>query len=167
MSSATTVYRWRDIVDQTGLPAFIVYNIGFFGGQVFGISLAHGISRPGAGAGAGIGFYVLMAIVAVLLARMPDAPAPSFWHRNTHVRKFWFLAFYSVSIDTVFQKHRLLTKPIRATNSVATSTSSLAKARTGKFPLSCPSSSATSVDLSWPSSYLSPFQSFTPCAMIP
>lgn len=148
VSSATTVYRWRDIVDQTGLPAFVIYNVGFFGGQVFGISLAHGISRPGAGAGAGIGFYVLMAIIAVLLARTPDTRAPSFWHRNNLVRKFWFLAFYSVSINTVFQKHKSLTKLIRATNSVATSTSSSAKARTGKSLLSCPSSSATSVDLS-------------------
>ncbi|KAA8616815.1 Na+-dependent transporter of the SNF family [Pyrenophora tritici-repentis] len=95
VSSATTVYRWRDIVDQTGLPAFIVYNIGFFGGQVFGISLAHGIGRPGAGAGAGIGFYALFAIIAVLLARTPDARAPSFWNCNAFIRRLWFLAFYS------------------------------------------------------------------------
>jgi solute carrier family 6 GABA transporter-like protein 1 len=100
VSSATTVYRWRDIVDQTGLPAFVVYNVGFFGGQVFGISLAHGISNPGAGAIAGIGFYVLLSIVAVVLARTPDAIAPKFWNRNVFVRKFWFLAFYSVSAAT-------------------------------------------------------------------
>ena len=97
VSSATTVYRWRDVVDQTGLPAFVVYNVGFFGGQVFGISLAHGIGSPGAGAGAGIGFYFLMAIVAVVLARTPDTRAPSFWHPNVFIRRFWFLAFYSVS----------------------------------------------------------------------
>jgi solute carrier family 6 GABA transporter-like protein 1 len=98
VSSATTVYRWRDIVDQTGLPAFVVYNVGFFGGQIFGISLAHGIANPGAGAGAGIGFYVILAIVAVILARTPSAPAPKFWNQNVFVRKFWFLAFYSVSV---------------------------------------------------------------------
>jgi solute carrier family 6 GABA transporter-like protein 1 len=101
VSSATTVYRWRDIVDQTGLPAFIVYNVGFFGGQVFGISLAHGISRPGAGAGAGIGFYFLMAIIAVVLARTPDARAPSFWNSNAFIKRFWFLAFYSVSAGSI------------------------------------------------------------------
>ncbi|KAH4034275.1 hypothetical protein HBI81_081870 [Parastagonospora nodorum] len=95
VSSATTVYRWRDIVDQTGLPAFIVYNVGFFGGQVFGISLAHGISNAAAGAGAGIAFWAVMSIVAVLVARSPDASAPSFWNWNKLVRKFWFLAFYS------------------------------------------------------------------------
>jgi solute carrier family 6 GABA transporter-like protein 1 len=96
VSSATTVYRWRDIVEQTGLPALIVYNVGFFGGQVFGISLAHGISNAGAGAGAGTGLWAVMALVAIFIARSPVAPAPSFWNRNKFVRKFWFLAFYSV-----------------------------------------------------------------------
>lgn len=91
------MYRWRDIVEETGLPAFVIYNVGFFGGQVFGISLAHGISRPGAGAGAGIGFYFLMAVIAVFVAKAPAARAPSFWNGNAFIRKFWFLAFYSVS----------------------------------------------------------------------
>ncbi|KAF2030005.1 SNF-domain-containing protein [Setomelanomma holmii] len=95
VSSATTVYRWRDIVEQTGLPSFIVYNIRFFGGQIFGTALAHGISNPGAGAGAGIGFWAIMSVVAVLMARSLDAKAPRFWNRNTFICKFWFLAFYS------------------------------------------------------------------------
>jgi solute carrier family 6 GABA transporter-like protein 1 len=96
VSSATTVYRWKDIVEETGLPAFVVYNVGFFGGQLFGISLAHGISNAGVGAGAGIGFWAVMSIVAVLIARSPDVPAPRFWNANKFVRKFWYLAFYSV-----------------------------------------------------------------------
>lgn len=96
VSSATTVYRWTDVTDQTGLPAFVVYNVGFFGGQIFGVSLAHGINNPGAGAGAGIGFWAVCAIIAVFIARSPDAPAARFWNRNVWARKFWFLAFYSV-----------------------------------------------------------------------
>ncbi|KAH7408239.1 hypothetical protein DE146DRAFT_752384 [Phaeosphaeria sp. MPI-PUGE-AT-0046c] len=95
VSSATTVYRWNDIVEQTGLPAFVVYNIGFFGGQVFGISLAHGIGSPGAGAGAGIGFWAIMSIIAVVIARSPVVPAPRFWGRSKFLSKFWYLAFYS------------------------------------------------------------------------
>lgn len=98
VSSATTVYRWRDIVEQTGLPAFFVYNIGFFGAQVFGISLAHGISNPGVGAGAGISFFVILSIIAVFVARTPVAPAPRFWGRNAFISRFWYLAFYSVRI---------------------------------------------------------------------
>ncbi|KAJ4304517.1 hypothetical protein N0V90_000043 [Kalmusia sp. IMI 367209] len=101
VSSSTTVYRWRDVVEQTGLPAFIVYNFGFFGGQLFGITLAHGIGNPGAGAGAGIGLYVICSIVAAFIGHMPDQAAPrlsrrfDLWNSNAVVRKFWFLAFYS------------------------------------------------------------------------
>ncbi|OAL55817.1 SNF-domain-containing protein [Pyrenochaeta sp. DS3sAY3a] len=95
VTSATTVYRWRDIVSQTGLPAFVVYNVGFFGGQLFGICLAHGISNPAAGAEAGIGFWVVFSIIAVLVAKNPEAPAPSIWNFRGFLRKFWFLAFYS------------------------------------------------------------------------
>lgn len=101
--SATTVYRWRDIVEQIGLNAFVVYNVGFFGGQLFGIVLAHGISDPGAGAGAGIGFYVACSIAATILARSPSVAAPSVWNKNDLLRRFWFLAFYSVS--TLFAHH--------------------------------------------------------------
>ncbi|KAH9879102.1 hypothetical protein J1614_002537 [Plenodomus biglobosus] len=94
VSSATTVYRWRDITDQTGLSAFVVYNIGFFGGQILGISLAHATS-PGPGAGAGVGLYAVCAIVATAISRTPEAPAARFWNRNVLARRFWFLAFYS------------------------------------------------------------------------
>jgi solute carrier family 6 GABA transporter-like protein 1 len=96
VSCSTTVYRWRDVVEQTGLPAFILYNVGFFGGQVVGISLAHGISNPGAGAGAGIGLWVVLSIVAVVIAHPPTTTAPSIWGRNKFLSKFWYLAFYSV-----------------------------------------------------------------------
>ncbi|KAF1359347.1 SNF-domain-containing protein [Lizonia empirigonia] len=97
VTSATTVYRWRNIVDQTGLVAFSLYNFGFFGGQVFGIVLAHGINNPGASAGAGIGFYVAFAVVATILARTPTTDVPSIWNSNVILTKFWFLAFYSGS----------------------------------------------------------------------
>ncbi|KAH7120905.1 hypothetical protein B0J11DRAFT_490598 [Dendryphion nanum] len=93
--SATTVYRWTDIVSQTGLPAFVVYNVGYFGAQIFGISLAHGLNQPGAGAGAGFGFYIIATIIAVSIAQTPDSKAPRFWNANTFVARFWYLAFYS------------------------------------------------------------------------
>ncbi|KAK8111721.1 SNF-domain-containing protein [Apiospora kogelbergensis] len=44
--SATTVYRWEDVVAQTGLPAFLVYNFGYIGGQIVGVSVAHGTGHP-------------------------------------------------------------------------------------------------------------------------
>ncbi|KAF2106895.1 hypothetical protein BDV96DRAFT_506976 [Lophiotrema nucula] len=93
--SATTVYRWSDVVGQVGLPAFITYNVGYFGGQLIGITIAHGIPNPGAGVGAGVGFYVVLALVSIFIARSPDSKAPKFWNANTFLSRFWYLAFYS------------------------------------------------------------------------
>ena len=87
--SATTAYRWKDVVDQTGLPAFIVYNIGYFLGQILIPIVGHTTGNPGAGIGAGVGFSVLMSIAAVTLTREPTAPAASFWNRNTWAKRFW------------------------------------------------------------------------------
>ncbi|KAF1968292.1 Sodium:neurotransmitter symporter [Bimuria novae-zelandiae CBS 107.79] len=79
VTSSTTVYRWSDVVEQTGLPSFAVYNFGV---------------------GAGVGLYVVCAIVAAIIAYTPDTAAPRWtkfdiWNSSTFVRKFWFLAFYS------------------------------------------------------------------------
>jgi solute carrier family 6 GABA transporter-like protein 1 len=95
--SATTAYRWADVVGQTGLWAFVVYNVGYFGGQIVGVAVAHGTENPSAGAGAGFGLYVVCVAVAVCIAKIPDAHAASFWNRNAVLRRFWFLAFYSVN----------------------------------------------------------------------
>lgn len=92
---ATTVYRWTDVVGQTGLPAFVVYNFGYFGGQIVGISVAHGTENPSAGAGAGFGLYIVCVAVAVCIATTPEAEAARFWNRNAVLRRFWFLMFYS------------------------------------------------------------------------
>lgn len=104
VTSATTVYRWSDIVEQTGLPAFVVYNFGFFGGQFIGIVVAHGISNPVAGVATGIGLYVVCAVIATIIARSPSTQAPRFtrkdiWNSSNFIRRFWFLAFYSVSLS--------------------------------------------------------------------
>ncbi|KAL0260169.1 hypothetical protein SLS55_005915 [Diplodia seriata] len=96
--SATTVYRWADVVGQTGLPAFSTYNVGYFGGQVIGISVAHGLEDPRAGAGAGFGFYIICTLASILIAKTPDSGAPGFWSANVLLSRFWYLAFYSVRL---------------------------------------------------------------------
>ncbi|KAI8952846.1 hypothetical protein F4801DRAFT_190398 [Xylaria longipes] len=93
--SATSVYRWPDVVSQTGVPAFAVYNTGYLGAQIIGVSVAHGLGNPGAGAGTGFGFYIVCSLVAVLISKIPDAEAPSFWGKNTCIARYWYLAFYS------------------------------------------------------------------------
>ncbi|OJD13667.1 hypothetical protein AJ78_05903 [Emergomyces pasteurianus Ep9510] len=93
--SATVMYRWTDVTAQTGLPAFIIYNMGYFGGQVVGIAVAHGLENPSAGAGAGFGLYILCSIISILLSKTPDIKAASFWHKNIFLARFWYLAFYS------------------------------------------------------------------------
>lgn len=96
--SSTTIYRWQDVVSQTGLPAFILYNVGYIGGQIAGVSVAHGTGVPAAGAGAGFGLYIVCSLVAVLIAKTPDSAAARFWKANKWTSRFWYLAFYSVSI---------------------------------------------------------------------
>lgn len=92
---ATTVYRWTDVVDQTGLPAFVVYNVGYFGGQIVGVSVAHGLEYPPAGAGAGFGLYIVCTVLAMMISKTPACEAPSIWN-NVLLRRFWYLALYSV-----------------------------------------------------------------------
>lgn len=95
--SATVVYRWTDVVSQVGRPAFLIYNFGYFGGQIAGVAVAHGTGIPWTGATAGFGLYFLCAFLSVALARLPDSEAPSFWNKNAILAKFWYLALYSVS----------------------------------------------------------------------
>lgn len=105
--SATTVYRWQDTVSQTGMPAFVIYNFGYFAGQFIGVGVAHATSEPGAGVGAGLGIYAACSVLAVLVAKTPiiTTPPTGFWNRNNALRgfhtlmgKFSLLAFYSVCV---------------------------------------------------------------------
>lgn len=93
---STTVYRWNDVFTQTGKPAFAVYNSGYFLGQILGVAVGHAVSG-GAGAGLGFGIFFAGAIISVFLSKTPTVPAPSFWNKNAFLKRFWYLAFYSVS----------------------------------------------------------------------
>jgi solute carrier family 6 GABA transporter-like protein 1 len=117
--SATTVYRWSDVTSQTGFLAFIIYNVGYFGGQVVG----HGINSIGAGAGVGIGFWIICTVVSILIARKPDVKAPMFWDGNMFLARFWYLAIYSVSPLLLFFLSTSLKRLERETNSAAISIS--------------------------------------------
>ena len=86
------------MVSQTGLPAFVVYNVGYIGGQIVGVSVAHGTGLPAVGAGAGFGLFIICSVISALIARTPESKAPRFWGANVFISRFWYLAFYSVSL---------------------------------------------------------------------
>lgn len=92
---ATTVYRYWDVVGQVGWPAFIVWNVGYFGGMIVGVSVGQAVS-PSAGAGTGFGLFIVCAVMSSTIAQTPDVRPPKFWGRSAIVSRFWCLAFYSV-----------------------------------------------------------------------
>jgi solute carrier family 6 GABA transporter-like protein 1 len=96
LSLSTTIYRYRDVFGQVGLPAYACWNAGHFGGQLIGIVVGHTVS-PAAGARAGFGVFIAGAAVAMALAKKRDADVPSFWGNHGLLKRFWFVAIYSVS----------------------------------------------------------------------
>lgn len=93
--AATTVYRWKDVISQVGLPAFLVYNIGYFSAMILGVILGHAVS-PEAGAGLGFGLFITGTLGALFMARTPEYVAPRFWASRPITNRLWWLAFYSV-----------------------------------------------------------------------
>ena len=105
---ATTVYRWRDVVEQVGLPSFVSYNFAYFGAQILGVIIAHTVG-DWKGAVVAFGIYIIFTIVSVVIAKTPDSKAPSFWGNNAFLEKFWFNALYSVSLESMNIKIPALT----------------------------------------------------------
>ncbi|KAG9567157.1 SNF-domain-containing protein, partial [Aureobasidium melanogenum] len=94
--SATTAYRWKDITEQVGLPAFAVYNLGYFGGLLIGVTVAHGLERAGPGAGAGFGFFVACTVLAGIIAKSPEQRNSGIFPKvRNQLSQLWYLAFYS------------------------------------------------------------------------
>lgn len=93
--SATILYRYKDVVGQVGMPAFLVHNCGYILAKIIGLAIAHTAS-PGGGAGAGFGIYIITTVASLVMAKTPDSPAPRFWGKNALLNKAWWLGFYSV-----------------------------------------------------------------------
>ncbi|KAL8748358.1 MAG: hypothetical protein Q9184_007363 [Pyrenodesmia sp. 2 TL-2023] len=94
LALSTTVYRHKDVIMETGKPAFVLYNGAYFLGQILGVAVGHHVSGA-AGAGLGFGIFVVGAGISLVLSKTPTATAPRFWNKNPIVKRFWFLAFYS------------------------------------------------------------------------
>jgi solute carrier family 6 GABA transporter-like protein 1 len=93
--TSTTVYRWKDVAGQVGLPGFVTYNTGFLGGMIFGVALAQATS-PAVGAGVGFGLFIVCTGVSLMISQSPDSPAPKWWRKNVLTSRLWYLALYSV-----------------------------------------------------------------------
>lgn len=95
---ATTLYRWKDTVDQIGLRSWGLYNGGYFFGCLLGYIVGHTVSAE-AGAGVGFGIFIVCGVASVLMAKTPTVPPPSVWSKSPLLAKFWYAAFYSVRIN--------------------------------------------------------------------
>ncbi|OAL01541.1 SNF-domain-containing protein [Phaeosphaeriaceae sp. SRC1lsM3a] len=93
--SATTIYRFEDVVDQVGMVSFAIYNAGFFGAQLLALIVGHAVSVE-AGAGVGFGIFIVATLVSIFVAKTPTTRAMArIFGRNTYLSKLYYLAFYS------------------------------------------------------------------------
>ncbi|OLN85184.1 Sodium- and chloride-dependent GABA transporter 1-like protein 1 [Colletotrichum chlorophyti] len=114
---ATTLYRYRDVVDQCGLLAWCLYNVfGYIGGTVIGLIVAHAVS-PEAGAGVGFGMFIVGMVSSVLLASDPTAYCPDFFSKSSLMRRFFYLTSYSIT-HRIFQGNQLR-RDLNATISIS------------------------------------------------
>jgi solute carrier family 6 GABA transporter-like protein 1 len=117
--SATTIYRFEDVVSQVGLPAFAAYNASFFGAQLLSLIVGHTVSVP-AGAGVGFGVFVVGTAASLFIARTPDVqPNARLFKKGRLQSIIYYLAFYSVSSQnlSILAERGILTVKNRGTNS--------------------------------------------------
>ncbi|CRK14606.1 hypothetical protein BN1723_016867 [Verticillium longisporum] len=91
---ATTLYRWRDPVDQVGYVSYCLFNGGYFLAHFIGILVGHLVNAP-AGAGVAFGIFIAGTISSAFFGKAPTVTAPSFWGRSTVLSRIWYSAFYS------------------------------------------------------------------------
>jgi solute carrier family 6 GABA transporter-like protein 1 len=91
---ATTLYRWRDPVDQIGIASYSLFNGGYFFAHFIGLLVGHLVSAE-AGAGVAFGIFIVGTVAATVFGKAPTIPAPGFWGNNVMTSRLWYAAFYS------------------------------------------------------------------------
>ncbi|KAM6523961.1 hypothetical protein FSOLCH5_004569 [Fusarium solani] len=94
--SATTLYRFKDVIGQVGVAGYSVYSIGYILSMLLGVIVGQA-EGPKVGAGVGFGVFVLTNVVAIAVSKTPDSGPPRFWGKNSVLTKLWWLSFYSVN----------------------------------------------------------------------
>ncbi|KAH7271703.1 hypothetical protein B0J15DRAFT_509759 [Fusarium solani] len=92
--SATTLYRFKDVIGQVGVAGYSVYSIGYILSMLLGVIVGQA-EGPKVGAGVGFGVFVLTNVVAIAVSKTPDSGPPRFWGKNSVLTKLWWLSFYS------------------------------------------------------------------------
>lgn len=93
--TSTMIYRMHDVVREVGMPGYLVYNGFYLAAMVGGVAVGHAV-MPAAGAGVGFGLFVVGNILAVAVAKTPQAATPK-WAKSTILSRLYFMSFYSVS----------------------------------------------------------------------
>lgn len=93
----SVLYRHNDVTGQVGKISWLLYAAVYVGSMFFGVVVGQAVG-PRAGAGVGFGIFIFGSIASVLLAKTPTSVAPRFWGRNAFLSRFWWIAFYSVSL---------------------------------------------------------------------
>lgn len=99
---ATSLYRYRDVVAQTGVIAFFIANLAYVSSMVVGVVLGNVI-------GSGTGLLAFLCIlfggtfVAVLFSKRPEVIGP--WGGRKLNSSLWWLTSYSVSSFLNYAEH--------------------------------------------------------------
>jgi len=92
---ATTLYRHKDVISQTGMPAFIVAQSAYFGSKLLGVLLGHLVTPhgPWIGLGLWLGTLIIGTIAACFMSKTPEIPGP--WGSNKFLSSLYWLTSYS------------------------------------------------------------------------
>lgn len=89
----TSLYRYKDVVEQTGMVGYLLAQGSYYGGTVLGLVVGHTVSI-GAGFGVYVGIVAVGTTVAAMVAETPEVGAPKPFGSIGVVSKIWWLTFY-------------------------------------------------------------------------
>lgn len=108
--AASTLYRYKDVLNQVGGIAYFIHSLGYVLSMVLGVAVGQA-AGPSAGAGMGFGIFIVLNVIAVILGKSPVTPAPSFWGKTPWLSKLWWLGFYPVYSFSPFASIALASFP--------------------------------------------------------
>lgn len=95
-AGSTTLYRYEDVLSQTGKPAFFIAQGSYFGSMIIALILAHTVKPNGPWAALGFWISTLIAgtVCAAFVSKNPVVTGP--WGSNKIINALYWLTTYSV-----------------------------------------------------------------------